>query len=92
MTEGSVARDLVIHGRVQGVFFRDTLRRVAVDAGVSGWANNSGEGTVEAHLEGPPEGVERVVEFAHRGPELAVVERVDVSEGSVQGLGAFEIG
>jgi acylphosphatase len=92
MTGESVARDLVIHGRVQGVFFRDTLRRVAIDAGVSGWATNSSEGTVEAHLEGPAEAVDRVVEFARRGPERAVVERVDVSEGAVDGLHAFQIG
>jgi acylphosphatase len=91
MTEDSVARDLVIHGRVQGVFFRDTLRRVAIDAGVSGWATNSSEGTVEAHLEGPVEGVQLVVEYCREGPEQADVERVDVSEGSVEGHRAFQI-
>jgi acylphosphatase len=91
MADEAVARDLVIHGRVQGVFFRDTLRRVAVDAGVSGWATNSIEGTVEAHLEGPAEGVARVLEFAQHGPDRADVERVDVSQGSVEGLRAFQI-
>ncbi len=91
MADEAVARRVVVHGRVQGVFFRDTMRRVALGAGVSGWATNSRDGTVEAHLEGPAEGVERVVEFARDGPERAVVERVDVNEVGVLGLTGFEI-
>jgi acylphosphatase len=91
MSEDVVARKLVIHGRVQGVFFRDTLRRVAGDAGVSGWARNSDEGTVEAHLEGPARAVERVVEFARQGPEQAVVERVDANDAGVLGLTRFDV-
>jgi acylphosphatase len=91
MVDETIARRLVIHGRVQGVFFRDTMRRVAEEAGVSGWATNSNDGTVEAHVEGSPQGVERVLEFARRGPDRARVERVDVEEADVQGLGGFEI-
>jgi acylphosphatase len=86
-----VRRRLVIHGRVQGVFFRDTMRRLAEQAGVAGWARNTWEGTVEAVLEGQPDAVERLVAFARRGPEGAQVERVDVSEESPEGLEAFEI-
>jgi acylphosphatase len=91
MADHPVARRLVIHGRVQGVFFRDTLRRVAEGAGVSGWASNRDDGAVEAFVEGPAEGVERVVEFAHRGPRRAGVERVEVDEARVQGLTGFQI-
>ena len=91
MAGDAIARRLVIHGRVQGVFFRDTLRRVAEDAGVSGWASNREDGAVEAVVEGPAEGVERVVEFAHRGPSRAKVERVEVSEAPVEGLSGFQI-
>jgi acylphosphatase len=86
-----VRRRLVIHGRVQGVFFRDTMRRLAEQADVAGWARNTWEGTVEAVLEGEPDAVERLVVFARRGPEGARVERVDVSEESPEGLEAFEI-
>ena len=92
MADDQVARRVVVHGRVQGVFFRDTLRRVATDAGVSGWAANRDDGAVEAVLEGPAESVERVLEFCRQGPERAVVERVDVSETDVQRLEGFEIG
>ena len=86
-----VRRRLVIHGRVQGVFFRDTMRRLAEQADVAGWARTTWEGTVEAVLEGEPDAVERLVVFARRGPEGARVERVDVSEESPEGLEAFEI-
>jgi acylphosphatase len=86
-----VRRKLVIHGRVQGVFFRDSLQRLAEGHGVSGWARNTWEGTVEAVLEGEPDAVERVVEFARRGPESASVERVDVSEEEAEGLRGFSV-
>jgi acylphosphatase len=81
----------VIRGRVQGVFFRDTLRRIAERHGVAGWARNTREGTVEAVLEGEERDVEAVVDFARRGPESASVAGVDVDEEEPQGLRDFEI-
>ncbi len=84
-------RRVVVHGRVQGVFFRDTTRRLALEGGVSGWVRNTWEGTVEAVFEGPPEAVERLVAFAHRGPSGADVERVDVFEELEEGLTGFSI-
>jgi acylphosphatase len=86
-----VRRRLVIHGRVQGVFFRDTLRRAAEEAGVAGWARNTSAGTVEVVLEGDTDAVERVVAFAHRGPEGASVERVETSDEDPEGLTGFAI-
>ncbi len=86
-----VRRRLVIRGRVQGVFFRDTLRRVAENNRVAGWARNTPEGTVETVLEGDEGSVARVVEFAHGGPEGAYVEGVDVQDEEPEGLRSFEI-
>jgi acylphosphatase len=86
-----VRRRLVIHGRVQGVFFRDSLRRLADQHGVAGWARNTWEGTVEAVLEGEENAVERVVGFARAGPEGAHVERVDIAEEEPEGLRDFAI-
>jgi acylphosphatase len=86
-----VRRRVVIHGRVQGVFFRDTLRRLAEAAGVAGWARNTWEGTVEAVFEGEEDAVERLVAFAREGPEGAMVERVEVSEEGLEGLRGFAI-
>jgi acylphosphatase len=84
-------RRVVVHGRVQGVFFRDSTRRLALERGVSGWVRNTWEGTVEAVFEGPPDGVERLVEFARRGPPGAVVERVEVFEEDEEGLTGFAV-
>jgi acylphosphatase len=86
-----VRRRLVIHGRVQGVFFRETLRRIAERHGVSGWARNTREGTVEAILEGDGDAVEQTIAFARKGPEGAAVERVEVREEEPEGLTGFAI-
>jgi acylphosphatase len=86
-----VRRRLVIHGRVQGVFFRDSLRRLADAQGVAGWAQNTWEGTVEAVLEGEGDAVEQIVAFAREGPEGARVERVDVVDEEPEGLQGFAI-
>jgi acylphosphatase len=86
-----VRRRLVIRGRVQGVFFRDTLRRLAERNGVAGWARNTPEGTVEAVLEGDEAAVAGIVEFANRGPEGASVEGVDEQQEQPEGLTGFRI-
>ena len=84
-------RRVVVQGRVQGVFFRDSLRRLAEREGVSGWARNTSEGTVEAVFEGEPDDVERLVSFAKIGPPDAIVEAVDVSQEEPEGLTGFSI-
>jgi acylphosphatase len=86
-----IRRRLVVHGRVQGVFFRDSLRRLAEQLGVAGWAQNTWDGTVETVLEGEPDAVERLIEFAREGPQSARVERVEVSEEQPEGLSGFQI-
>ena len=82
---------VVVHGFVQGVYFRDATRRLALRHGVSGWVRNNWDGTVEAVFEGEPETVERLVEFCRNGPRGAVVERVDVREEPPEGLRDFVV-
>jgi acylphosphatase len=86
-----VRRRVVVHGRVHGVFFRDSLRRLAERNGVAGWARNTPDGTVEAVFEGEPDEVERLVSFARTGPPDASVEAVDVSEEEPEGLSGFSV-
>jgi acylphosphatase len=86
-----IRRRVVIHGRVQGVFFRDTTRRRAAERGVSGWVRNNPDGTVEAVFEGEADPVDAMVGFAHEGPRGAVVERVDVIEEEPEGLSGFGV-
>ncbi len=69
---------LVVRGRVQGVFFRDSMRREAQMRGVAGWVRNCSDGTVEAVVHGEPAAVDAMVRWAHHGPERAVVEGVDI--------------
>ena len=82
---------VVVHGFVQGVYFRDTIRRLAQQRGVAGWVTNRWDGAVEAVFEGDPEAVERLVEFMREGPRGAHVERVEVSEEEPEGLAGFQI-
>ncbi|MDQ5820722.1 MAG: acylphosphatase [Actinomycetota bacterium] len=87
-----IRRRVVVHGHVQGVFFRDSTRRLAEREGVTGWVRNRGDGAVEAVFEGEVEAVERLVRFARAGPRGARVERVDVSEEAPEGLRGFAVG
>ena len=86
-----VRRRVVVHGTVQGVFFRDSTRRKAVSAGVSGWVCNRPDGTVEAVFEGDPDAVASMVEWVQQGPRGAAVERVEESEEPAEGLTGFEV-
>jgi acylphosphatase len=73
---------LVIHGRVQGVFFRDSMRHEAQRLSITGWVRNRNDGTVEAAVQGDPAAVEEIVLWAHRGPRHANVERVEIEPGN----------
>jgi acylphosphatase len=84
-------RHLVIHGRVQGIYFRGSIRHAAIGAGVTGWARNLRGGSVEVVLEGPPEAVAGVESFCRTGLTRARIESVDASDQSPQGLGGFEV-
>jgi len=84
-------RRVVAHGLVQGVFFRDTVRRLAQRHGVAGWVRNTRDGTVEAVFEGEPEAVERLVAFMREGPSGAVVERAEVVAEDEEGLSGFVV-
>jgi acylphosphatase len=82
---------VVVHGSVQGVFFRDTMRRLAEQHSVGGWARNNRDGTLEAVFEGDESALERLLAFAHGGPRGAQVERVEVFDEEPEGLKGFAI-
>jgi acylphosphatase len=86
-----IRRRVVIHGFVQGVFFRDTLRRRALTADVAGWARNNADGTVEAVFEGRRKDVDALVTLCHKGPRGARVDRVDITEEAPEGLRGFAV-
>jgi acylphosphatase len=86
-----IRRRVTVSGRVQGVFFRETLRRRAVSTGVTGWVQNNSDGTVEAVLEGAQEAVERLVDFCRSGPRGAKVDSVEVVAEEPEGVVGFAV-
>ena len=86
-----VRKRVTVHGRVQGVFFRDATRRIAESRGVAGWVRNNPDGSVEAVFEGDADAVDGMVRFAHEGPRGAVVERVDVADEEPGGVTGFRV-
>ena len=86
-----IRRRVVVHGRVQGVFFRDSTQKEAEARGVAGWVRNRDDGAVEAVFEGDRDAVERLVEFCRSGPSRADVDHVDVEEEEPEGLSGFEV-
>jgi acylphosphatase len=87
----AVRRRVVVHGHVQGVFFRDSTRREAQRRGVSGWVCNRRDGAVEAVFEGDPDAVEAMVDFSRGGPRGADVDRVEVADEQPEGLSGFAV-
>jgi acylphosphatase len=83
---------VVAHGRVQGVFYRDTIRRAAELRGVGGSAVNLPDGTVECHFEGFKPPVEEMIIVARNGSRGSDVERVDVEWTEPEGIDSFSTG
>ncbi|MBD3314138.1 acylphosphatase [Candidatus Woesearchaeota archaeon] len=76
---------LIIHGRVQGVFFRHNTKKRAKRLGLTGWARNRDDGTVEVVAEGEEDKVDSLVDFCRKGPACARVDDVDIEEGKPAG-------
>ena len=81
---------LRIHGRVQGVWFRESMRQEAERLGIVGWVRNCHDGTVESVVQGTATAVEAITEWARRGPERAFVTRLEETEAAVMNYASFE--
>lgn len=84
-------RHVIVSGRVQGVWFRDSMRREAERLGLSGWVRNLPDGNVEAAFEGPPDAVEKLTEWCHHGPPGARVASVTPRDEPPEGQTGFRI-
>lgn len=91
MTGNRVRRRVHVAGRVQGVWFRESCRDRALDAGVSGWVRNLDDGRVEVVLEGPAAAVDEVVAWCRQGPPRARVDRVDRVDEEPVGEQGFRV-
>lgn len=90
MSDETVTRQLRIHGRVQGVYYRASMVAEATRLGLHGWVRNRADGSVEALAQGGAPAVQALVDWARRGPPQALVERVDVADVEPQTLPPFE--
>ena len=86
-----VRRRVVVRGRVQGVWFRESARRRATELGVGGWVRNAPDGAVEAELEGEAEAVDVLVAWFRHGPSGAQVESAEVEEQAPHGESGFRV-
>lgn len=77
--------EIVAIGQVQGVFFRQGVKEVADELGITGWANNEEDGSVKIVAEGEEEGLQKLVEWCRKGTEWARVEKVEVEWGEAKG-------
>lgn len=84
-------RRVIVHGRVQGVWFRESTRARAAELGLAGWVRNRADGTVEAVLEGDEAEVAAMVDWCGAGPPQARVDRVDVTTEPPEGLQGFSV-
>ena len=84
-------RRVIVHGRVQGVFFRDTARRLARQLGVAGWIRNRPDGAVEAVFEGPADAVDRMTDWVRQGPRGARVDELEIVDEQPAGDVDFRV-
>ena len=82
---------MIVHGWVQGVWFRESCKRMAEEHGVVGWVRNCEDGTVEAVFEGDAHAVSVLVSWCRIGPPRADVTRIEVTEETPEGLVSFAV-
>jgi acylphosphatase len=88
---GEVARHVRVTGHVQGVFYRAWAQGQARELGISGWIRNCSDGSVEAHLQGEENDVERMVGRLRTGPANARVDNLEVEDSDPENTGRFEL-
>lgn len=86
-----IHKNMRVHGKVQGVFFRDSTRQKAQELGVTGFVQNEADGTVYLEAEAPEEVMQQFEEWVIQGPEMANVTGLDVTDGTVQNFVGFVI-
>jgi acylphosphatase len=86
-----IARKVHVFGRVQGVFFRAWTAEQARWLGIAGWVRNCPDGSVEAHLEGEADKIERMIALLREGPPQARVDMVETSVSAIAGMKAFDV-
>jgi acylphosphatase len=86
-----IRRRVIVHGRVQGVYFRAECAAAARALDLGGWVGNQPDGTVYAEFEGPADAVDAMIDWCHAGSRRADVTRVDVTPLDPTGETEFSV-
>ena len=86
-----LAVHIIVHGQVQGVFFRASAKAQALELGLTGWIRNLSNGTVEVHAEGDQDALSEFIRWCHKGPSHARVSRCDLDWIAPQVMSNFKI-
>ncbi|MBC6697695.1 acylphosphatase [Hymenobacter puniceus] len=84
-------RVILVYGRVQGVFFRQSAQEQARQLGVGGYTRNNPDGSVTIEAEGPVEALDALQAWCHHGPPAAQVHTVQATAGPLVGYSGFEV-
>ena len=76
---------------MQGVYFRVSAKQKALNLGVRGFVQNESDGTVSVEVEGEPNAVEQMVSWCKKGPGLARVKAIEVTELPMRNFVSFDI-
>lgn len=82
---------IIVHGKVQGVWFRQSAREMALRLGLTGFVRNELDGTVYIEAQGDENALFGFITWCHQGPEMAEVSHVSINEMSVQNFKSFEL-
>ena len=83
--------NIIVFGKVQGVFYRATIKAVADQLGIKGFVKNQEDGTVYIEAEGDDFSLELFLEFCHKGSDKAIVEKIDTAEDELKNYRNFEV-
>ena len=82
---------ILVHGRVQGVFFRASAQARARELNLTGWVKNRVDGAVEIHAEGEKKNLDLFAVWCRKGPPVARVQNLDLERASPQGFNDFDV-
>lgn len=85
------SKSILVKGKVQGVFFRASAKRMAESLNLFGWVKNTNSGDVEIMISGELSNIEKFISWSQKGPEKAVVEKILVTDSNEIHLNNFKI-
>ena len=85
------AANIIVHGKVHGVYFRASTQAKALELSLTGWVRNLPNGTVEVHVEGRRDSIDQLIKWCQKGPPLAKVSRYDLDWIIPKGINEFRV-